>query len=173
MTSTSPQRSKDGPLRRPHRHRNRLQGSDTPPLFARRRIVSKCTTLVLPSNYKRKGLGPFLGEIGTHEEQHPVTRTLPCRLRATSQAARITPRRYSGLAPSLTQLVTPYYKHFDARNTRSISQIGRRARIARTSINFVSLCITIRFGSTQHKFTRWLRTPRSETPTGFLMQNIR
>jgi len=29
----------------------------------------------------------------------------------------------------------------------------------------VSLCITIRIGSTQNKFTSWLRTPWSETPT--------
>ena len=53
-TATSPQCSKDEPLRRPHRHRNRLQGPDTPPLFTRRRIVSSCTVLVLPSCYKRR-----------------------------------------------------------------------------------------------------------------------
>ena len=77
MTSTPPQCSKDGPLRRLRRHRNRPQGSDTPPLFARRRIVSSCTTLVLPSNYKRKGLGLFLEDGGritpcnTHTSQPP------------------------------------------------------------------------------------------------------
>ena len=58
-TATSPQCSKDGPLRRPHRHRNRLQGPDTPPLFTRCRIVSSCTALVLPSCYKRRGPGLF------------------------------------------------------------------------------------------------------------------
>ena len=69
MTSTSPQRSKDGPLRRPHRHRNRLQGSDSPPLFARCRIVSTCTTPVLPSTIKGKDLGHFRGD---------SLRTTPC-----------------------------------------------------------------------------------------------
>ena len=38
-TTTPPQYSKDGPLIRPRRHRNRPQGSDVPPLLARRRIV--------------------------------------------------------------------------------------------------------------------------------------
>ena len=38
-TTTPPQYSKDGPLLRPRRHRNRPQGSDVPPLLARRRIV--------------------------------------------------------------------------------------------------------------------------------------
>ena len=47
-TATPPQCSKDGPLRRPHHHRNRLQGPDTPPLFTRRHIVSSCTVLTPP-----------------------------------------------------------------------------------------------------------------------------
>ena len=38
-TTTPPQYSKDGPLRRPRHHRDRPQGSDVPPLLARRRIV--------------------------------------------------------------------------------------------------------------------------------------
>ena len=57
--TTPPQYSKDGPLRRPCRHRNRLQGPDMPPLFTRHHTVSSCTVLVLPSGYKRRGLGPF------------------------------------------------------------------------------------------------------------------
>ena len=57
--TTPPPYSKDGPLRRPRRHRNRLQGPDTPPLFTRRRIVSSCTAQVLPSCYKRRGPGLF------------------------------------------------------------------------------------------------------------------
>ena len=101
-TTTPLQCSKDGPLRQPRRHRNRLQGPDTPPLFTRHRIVSSCTVLVLPSDYKRRGLGPFWGGgTGSHEEPHSVTRTLPCCLRATSQAARTTPCRDLGPAPSL------------------------------------------------------------------------
>ena len=100
-TATSPQCSKDGPLRRPHRHRNRLQGPDTPPLFTRRRIVSSCTALVLPSCYKRRGPGLFEEEEGKNLVTHTHIHAHPCRLRATSQAARTTPCRDLGPAPSL------------------------------------------------------------------------
>ena len=62
---------KDGPLRRPHHHRNRLQGSDTPPLFARRRIVSTCTVLVLPSTIKGNDLGHL------EEESIVIPPTMP------------------------------------------------------------------------------------------------
>ena len=61
-TSTPPQCSKDGPLRRPRRHKNRPQGSDTSPLLARRHIVSICTVLVLPSTIKGEDLGHLEGD---------------------------------------------------------------------------------------------------------------
>ena len=48
---------------------------------------------------------------------------------STSQATRTT-HRDLGPASSLAQLVNPYYKHLGARNTRSLSQTGRRAPIA-------------------------------------------
>ena len=47
-----------------------------------------------------------------------------------AQAAYATLRRDLGLAPSLTQLVSPYYKHVGARNAGSLSQTGCRAPIA-------------------------------------------
>ena len=78
-----------------------------------------------PCGYKRKQPGPFLGiettPALTHKTHSLNSCTLPRCLRATTQAVRTTPRRDLGLAPSLTQLVTPYYKHFGAKNTISIS----------------------------------------------------
>ena len=81
-TTTPPSYSKDGPLLRPRRHRNRPQGSDVPPLLARRRIVIHVLPLS-PFNYKRRGLGPPRDDApdNTH------TRTPSSRLRATSQTA--------------------------------------------------------------------------------------
>jgi hypothetical protein len=71
-TSTPPQCSMDGPLQQPRHHRNRPQGSDTPPLWARRCIVSTCIVLVFPSTIKGEDLG-HLG--GTNRGEHLVTHT--------------------------------------------------------------------------------------------------
>ena len=76
-TSTPPQCSKDGPLRRPRRHRNRPQGSDMPPLLARRRIVNTCTVLVLPSTIKGEDLGHLEKERRTPCNTHTHTSQPP------------------------------------------------------------------------------------------------
>ena len=46
------------------------QGSDMPPLLARRRVVSTCTVLVLPSAKKGEDFGHLEGR---HREEHIVT----------------------------------------------------------------------------------------------------
>ena len=88
VTGASPQYVKDGPLRRPRRHRNRLQGSDMPPPSAQRRVASECITLVPPSTIKGRDQGRFEGrgggrlDLGSHNElthkstdEHPSSPT--------------------------------------------------------------------------------------------------
>ena len=110
-------------------------------------VALSCTPGSLRVAIKGSSQGRFYGSRPrrpSRAKTHSLnSRTHPRCLRATTQAVRTTPRQDLGLAPSLTQLVTPYYKHFGARNIRSISQTGYRAPIAQTSINLVSLCITI------------------------------
>ena len=61
VTGASPQYFRDGPLRRPRRHNNRLEGSDMPPPLARRRVASVCITLVPPSTIKGRDQGHSRG----------------------------------------------------------------------------------------------------------------
>ena len=70
-TTTPPQYSKDGPLRRPRRYRNRPQGSDMPSLSARRRIIIHVLPLSPLSTIKGKDLGHLEG--GTPENTHTHT----------------------------------------------------------------------------------------------------